>query len=450
MTYALNETHSPDLDCWVESANADNIDFPVQNLPFGVFATAENKNPRIGVAIGDMIVDLRACAENSVFPGEFTAALMQPNLNGVMAWTLAQRDEFRRLLSRELCDSNSKIADAQWESPALVPQSTARMLLPVSIGDYTDFYASVFHATNVGSMFRPDNPLLPNYKHIPIGYHGRASSIVVSGTKVRRPNGQLPPAADETSPSFGPCKNLDYELEVGALVSQGNELGTSISIVSAEEHLFGLCLLNDWSARDIQRWEYQPLGPFLAKSFASTISPWVVTMEALAPFRTKAMRRPDGDPTPLPYLQSEQNNHSGGVALTLEVYLQSSQMAQGNMEPMRLSSGSFESMYWTIAQMLTHHSSNGCNMRTGDLLGSGTVSGPSRSERGCLLELTWDGELGSPVPGTQRTPIELPSGEKRTFLADGDDLIIRGFCDADGYRRIGFGECRGQIEAAAS
>jgi fumarylacetoacetase len=321
----------------------------------------------------------------------------------------------------------------------LVPMADATMLLPAEIGDYTDFYASVHHATNVGSMFRPDSPLLPNYKHVPIGYHGRASSIITSGAVVRRPSGQLKdPAAD--APTFGPTNLLDYECEVGWFVGRGNELGSPIPMEEAESHIFGLCLVNDWSARDVQAWEYQPLGPFLAKNFATTISPWVVTLEALAPFRAPAYARPSGDPQPLPHLDGQSNRTQGGIDIALEVLISSAKMRDSGSPAARLSGTSFTNMYWTIAQMLTHHASNGCNLRPGDLLASGTVSGPEKSERGCMLELTWRGA----------EPVRLPSGEERKFLQDGDELILRGGCERSGFRRIGFGECRGTVGPAGA
>lgn len=315
--------------------------------------------------------------------------------------------------------------------------------------NYTDFYASIHHASTVGAMFRPDNPLLPNYKHIPIGYHDRASSIVPSGTEIRRPLGQqAPPDHDpKAGPSFGPCKMLDYELEVGAFIGPGNNLGEPVAIDQAEQHIFGLCLVNDWSARDLQKWEYQPLGPFLAKNFGTTISPYIVTLEALEPFRSPAYKRPTGDPRPLPYLFSEADQARGGFDITLEVYLQSEQMRARGLSPVLLSkSNAFKDMYWTFAQMLTHHASNGCNMQSGDLIASGTVSGLGPAERGCLLELTWQGNGpdGKPLP---RKPVQLPTGETRTFLADGDEVIFKGYCERDGFRRIGFGECRGKIAA---
>jgi fumarylacetoacetase len=316
----------------------------------------------------------------------------------------------------------------------LVPIAKAELLLPARVSDYTDFYASVHHATNVGSMFRPDNALLPNYKYVPIGYHGRASSLVSSGTPIRRPHGQT--REDSAAPpTVGPTRRLDYELEVGAFVGPGNALGSPIPIAEAEAHIAGLCLVNDWSARDIQAWEYQPLGPFLAKSFATTVSPWVVSLAALAPFRARAYARPEGDPAPLPYLHDATNEDAGGFAITLEVLISSAQMRADGKRPMRISIGSFTSMYWTLAQLVTHHASNGCNLQPGDLLASGTVSGDTPESRGCLLERTWRGT----------EPLALPSGESRRFLEDGDEVILRGWCEREGYRRIGFGECRGTI-----
>jgi len=297
--------------------------------------------------------------------------------------------------------------------------------VPLVIRDYTDFYASIHHATNVGSMFRPDNPLLPNYKYVPIGYHGRASSVIVSGTPFSRPSGQIRDDASQ-DPSFGPSRRLDYEMEIGAFIGRGNRLGEPVTVESAEEHVFGLCIVNDWSARDIQTWEYQPLGPFLAKSFATSVSPWVVTLDALEPFRVPAFARAAGDPEPLPYLQP-----SGmGIDINVEVAIKTATMEK----PQRLSRGNFRDMYWTLAQLVAHHTSNGCNLQSGDLLASGTVSGESKESRGSLLELTWRGS----------EPIELPGGEKRTFLQDGDEVIMRAWCEKDGLR-VGFGECRGTV-----
>ncbi len=438
----LNSTHDVNLKSWIETASDPNTDFPIQNLPFCVFQKS-TEAPSIGVGIGDQILNLRVAGELGLLGDQFIDVVSQTTLNAIMGTSPSARHELRGVISGLL--SADTTADRDVIAKAMLFQSDVRYLLPCTIGDYTDFYASIYHATNVGSMFRPNNPILPNYRHIPIGYHGRASSVVVSGTEVRRPVGQLSPAEEGGSPTRSACKLLDYELEVGVLVAQGNELGDTISINDAEQHLFGLTLLNDWSARDIQKWEYQPLGPFLAKSFATSISPWVVTMEALAPFRCAAFNRPPGDPTPLDYLTSESNTAAGGVDLQLEVYLVSEKMEQEGIEPMRLTSGSFTNLYWTIAQMLTHHSSNGCNLRSGDMLGSGTVSGLERDSRGCLLELTWDGDQTNPVPGSQRTPIVLPTGEERKFLADGDEVIIKGYCQSETHRRIGFGTCAGKI-----
>ena len=444
--YALNATHSPDLVSWVESANQPETDFPIQNLPYCVFQTPGNP-ASIGIGIGDQILNLRACGESGLLNPRFASVSQQPTLNQLMALPPTEQSQLRGRIV-ELLSEGSPDAD-KIASTALVPQSGVEFLMPCNIGDYSDFYASVYHATNVGSMFRPDNPLLPNYKHIPIGYHGRASSIVVSGTPIRRPVGQLTPTEPGAAPTRDACKLFDYELEVGCLVGQGNQLGEPVSIDDAESHLFGLTLLNDWSARDIQKWEYQPLGPFLAKSFASTISPWIVTMEALAPFRCPEFKRDAEDPRPLNYLASDSNSKFGGIDLQLEVYLLTEQMQQQGFEPQLLTRGSFTNLYWTFAQMLTHHSSNGCNLRPGDMLGSGTVSGQTRDSRGCMLELTWDGDQQNALPGSQRTPIKFPTGEERKFLADGDSVIFRGFCETSDHRRIGFGTCMGQVLPAA-
>jgi fumarylacetoacetase len=442
--YQVNETHDINLTSWVESANDPACEFPIQNLPFCIFMHPEN-GPTVGVGIGDKILNLGYCGEQALLPAHSNVAACDTKLNSLMELNAEQRGELRACLSELLSDSGSALVGKE---DAFVEMDSATFEVPAQIGDYTDFYASIFHARNVGSMFRPNNPLLPNYKHIPIGYHGRASSVVVSGTEVRRPVGQQAPAEEGGSPGRGPCKLLDYELEVGFYVSQGNELGESISIDQAESRLFGMCLVNDWSARDIQKWEYVPLGPFLAKSFATTVSPWVITMEALAPFRCAALKRDEGDPAPMDYLHTDENQANGGVDIKLEVALATAKMRESGHAPQKLSSGSFTNMYWTIAQILTHHSSNGCNMQPGDLMASGTVSGTTRDSRGCLLELTWDGEFGNPVPGTQRTPIELPTGEERKFLGDGDELIISGYCQADGFRRIGFGQCAGIVAPA--
>ncbi|MBD2120605.1 fumarylacetoacetase [Trichocoleus sp. FACHB-262] len=435
MSFAINATHDPNLRSWVESANQPNTDFPIQNLPLGVFRRHNSTEyPRLGVAIGEQILDLLQCHECGLLeglPGNLQAACVDSNLNALMALGNLAASALRQHLSELL---RSPQQNASVNSNLLLPMSEAEMLLPAAIADYTDFYAFIFHATNIGKLFRPDNPLLPNYKYVPIAYHGRASSIVVSGTAIKRPNGQRKPP-EATAPSFGPSQMLDYELEVGAFIGVGNELGEAIAIDQAEDYLFGLCLVNDWSARDVQAWEYQPLGPFLAKNFATSISPWVVTLEALAPFRSPAFQRAEGDPEPLPYLASERDRQQGGIAITVEVSLCSAQMREAGIEPVRLSQGSFQQMYWTLAQMLTHHASNGCNLRPADLLASGTISGAEPGSQGCLLEITQRGSQ----------PIELPTREKRSFLVDGDEIILRGYCEKSGYARIGFGTCQGRV-----
>ncbi len=386
-------------------------DFPIQNLPYGVFQ--RGAEPHIGVAFEDHILDLHACVRAGLID---EPSLLAPRLNELMArgGDVARdvRARIIELLTRGSADEH------------LVPRNGAQMLLPMNIGDYTDFYASVHHATNVGSMFRPDNPLLPNYKWLPVGYHGRASSIVVSGTPVRRPLGQT--RDGEAPPVFGPSRRLDYEMELGMVIGRGNALGEPIAASEALEHVFGCCLVNDWSARDVQTWEYQPLGPFLAKNFATSISPWIVTIDALEPFRTNAFVRDEGDPQPLPHLRDDV-----GFDINVEVWLRTAKMT----EPVRLSLGNFRDMYWTVAQLVAHHTSNGCNLVPGDLLASGTISGATKESRGSMLELAWRGS----------EPIELPSGETRKFLEDGDEVILRGYCQRDGLPRIGFGECRGVV-----
>lgn len=441
MIFETNETHDVNLISWVESANHPQTDFPIQNLPFVYYWSADESRSGIGVVIGDQVLDLASCCEHRLLDdvlSEETQELIAESvsLNDLEELYPADHQALRTRLSEILrSDADSRTRGVVGE--CLIPVSEVQFDVPFMIGDYTDFYCSIFHATNVGSMFRPDNPLLPNYKYVPIGYHGRASSIVVSGTEIRRPKGQNRADA-ENPPVFIPCRNLDYEMEVGFFVSRDNELGESIPIEEAENHIFGLCLVNDWSARDIQAWEYQPLGPFLAKNFATTISPFIVTMEALAPFRTAPFARPEGDPAPLEYLSGEDNQESGGIDIKLEVYIASQQMRDEGREPMLVSRSNMKDLYWTIGQMLTHHASNGCNLQTGDLIATGTVSGPEKSERGCLLEMTWRGT----------EPITLPTGEQRRFLEDGDEVIMRGYCEREGFRRIGFGECRGIITPA--
>jgi fumarylacetoacetase len=433
-----NDTHRPDRRSWVESANAPRADFPIQNLPFGVFRDWEgDDSPRVGVAIGDFVLDVSALRA-TLFEGLARRAVetcTEPTLNALMALGPAGASALRARLV-DLLDAGAADAAANRRAvePALMPIRGVEMLRPADIGDYTDFYASIQHATHVGSMFRPDNPLLPNYKYVPIGYHGRASSIVVSGTAVKRPSGQTK-ADDAEAPSFGPTQMLDYEVEVGAFVARGNSLGEPIPVALARDYLFGLCLVNDWSARDMQKWEYQPLGPFLAKNFATSVSPWVITMEALEPFRVPAAARPDGDPAPLPYLSNAEDQGHGNLAIVIETYLETAKMREAQLAPFLVSRGDFSQMYWTFAQMLTHHASNGCNLRPGDLIASGTVSGESRDSAGCLLERTWRGT----------EPLTLPSGETRRFLENGDTVVIRAFCEKNGAVRIGFGECRGSI-----
>ena len=439
MTFEINETHDPNLRSWVESANAPNTDFPIQNLPFCVFRMKDMTNKaKIGVRIGDEVIDLANCSYTNLFDDYGTLVGLysehEHSLKEIAEQTSGENlSEFRlglvKLLGEGSIEESRKIVRRN-----LVPASDCEFFTPYEIGDYTDFYCSIFHATNVGSMFRPDNPLLPNYKYVPIGYHGRASSIVVSGTDIKRPRGQNRSDAEQP-PVYIPCKNLDYEMEVGFFIGKENTLGDTIPIEQAEDHIFGLCLVNDWSARDVQAWEYQPLGPFLAKNFATSISPFVVTMEALAPFRTSAFTRPEGDPRALPHLYSEQNERSGGFDIKLEVLLQTQRMRAENIDPHLVSRSNTKDLYWTIAQMLTHHASNGCNLRTGDLMATGTVSGKEKDERGCLLELTWRGS----------EPLTLPNGETRRFLEDGDEVIFRGYCEREGFRRIGFGECRGIV-----
>ncbi|MBX3298926.1 MAG: fumarylacetoacetase [Acidobacteria bacterium] len=436
--YEINETHDPSLMSWVESANLPNTDFPIQNLPFCIFGSdAVDDEIHIGVRIGNEVLNLDACADAGLL-GEIEddesigGERLWGLLDGIMAFSGEGRRALRSRISELLREGS--VEQTSLESH-LVPAADCLFEdMPAVIGDYTDFYCSIYHATNVGSMFRPDNPLLPNYKYVPIGYHGRASSIVISGTDIKRPKGQNR-SEQEAPPVFIPSKSLDYEMELGFFVGRGNELGTSIPISDAEQHIFGVCLVNDWSARDIQAWEYQPLGPFLAKNFATTISPYVVTMDALAPFRTSAFERDPDDPQPLGYLNGEQNQKLGGLDINLEVYIQTEKMRDEKIEPHLLSRSNTKDLYWTIGQMLTHHASNGCNLQTGDLMATGTVSGKEKSERGCLLELTWRGT----------EPIDLPSGEQRRFLEDGDEIIMKGYCEREGFRRIGLGECRGRI-----
>jgi fumarylacetoacetase len=436
----LNETHDPTLRSWVESANDPASYFPIQNLPLGMFARRDSDRDsefRLGVAIGDSVLDVAGACEHGLInvSDDLAEDLSLPFMNKLMEHDRAALAQLRRELIALLREDSSDLRDDDnLRLKLLASAGDVDMDLPGWIGNYTDFYASIHHATNVGSMFRPDQPLMPNYKHLPVGYHGRASSIVVSGTEIRRPMGQTKDDAAPL-PVFGPSKLLDYELELGALIGRGNELGTRMSVREAMDHLFGLVIVNDWSARDVQKWEYQPLGPFNAKNFATTISPWVVTMEALEPFRVAPPPRNADDRPVLDYLEPVGD---AGYDITLEVHLASRTMRESNTPPMLVSRGNFREMYWTFAQMLAHHTSTGCNMQPGDLIASGTISGEADESRGCLLERTWR--------GTQ--PLQLPDGSERRFLQDGDEVIMRAFCQREGFRRIGFGECRGIISPA--
>jgi len=436
---AVDATHDPELSSWVASANAAGSDFPIQNLPFAVFRRAGSRESfRGGVAIGTGILDLGALAAVRPFGGlaaEALAMAAQPKLNELMGAGPAAAAALRLALSEAL--RAGSLLEPQLVG-LLVPQGGAEYALAAQVGDYTDFYASIHHATAVGRLFRPDNPLLPNYRWVPIAYHGRASSLRVSGFDVVRPSGQVLPAGAAV-PALEPTRRLDYELEVGVFIGRGNELGARIPLAEAESHVFGLCLLNDWSARDIQSWEYQPLGPFLAKNFATTVSPWVVTLEALAPFRSP-WSRPPGEPPPLPYLGDAGVRRAGGFDLELEVWLDTARMRAAGTAPQRLSHSNFRDSWWTVSQMVAHHSVNGCNLEPGDLFGSGTQSGPKPEEAGSLLELSGGGKRA----------LTLAGGEQRTFLEDGDRVTFRAWCERTPFRRIGFGELTGTVLPAAA
>ena len=435
----IDETHSVARRSWVASANG-HADFPIQNLPFGVF-TPGNGAACGGVAIGDEIFDLAAALDLGLFDAQAAPAAEAASgatLNPLFALGRGARVALRRRVSEILdADGPERARIEGLRARLLHRAANCRLELPAAIGDYTDFFAGIHHATNAGKLFRPDNPLLPNDTSVPIGYHGRASSIRPSGANVRRPNGQRK-GATETAPSFGPSRSLDYELELGVWVGPGNELGTPLPIAEAGNHVAGFCLLNDWSARDIQGWEYQPLGPFLGKSFFTTVSPWVVTPEALTPFRTAQASRPAGDPPPLPYLFDQADQAAGAFDIELEVLLLTSGLAVKGLPPQRLSLGNTRHLYWTVAQLVAHHSSGGCNLRAGDLLGTGTISAPTDEGLGSLLEISAGG----------RRPLTLTSGETRRFLEDGDTVIMRARCQREGFASIGFGECRGTIAPA--
>jgi fumarylacetoacetase len=432
---SLDETHDPALNSWVVSANG-HLDFPIQNLPLGVFSSRDG-GPRGGVAIGDMILDLSVAAASGLMGGAqiATEAGSGHILNPLLGLPSTERRALRRRLSALLAAGARERAQVE---PWLYPAGDCVLHLPARIGDYTDFYAGIHHAENVGRLFRPDNPLLPNYKHMPIGYHGRASSVRPSGAPVRRPNGQRLPQG-ETVPLFGPSQRLDFELELGVWIGPGNALGQPIAIDDAHHHIAGLCLLNDWSARDLQAWEYQPLGPFLAKNFMTTVSPWIITAEALAPFRVAQPSRREGDPVPLPYLLDAVGQAKGAYAITLEVLIETQAMRKAGLPPHRLSTSAATHLYWTLSQLVTHHASGGCDLRPGDLIGTGTISTPDDDGLGSLLELTRGG----------RQSIELPGGEPRYFLLDGDVISLTGRAVAEGHVSIGFGPCQGLITQAA-
>ncbi len=430
MTVTTDFTHDANASSWVEGADG-HPDFPVQNLPLGVFSTSDSPAPRGGIAIADFILDLPAIADQLEGAAQDAAmAANAPVLNMLFAGGRTPISALRQAVFALLTDNSKRDLVA----PALHQAADCKMHLPFLVHDYTDFYTGIHHATNIGSLFRPDNPLLPNYKYVPIGYHGRSSSIRVSGVDVKRPTGQTK-APDAEVPSFGPSKRLDYELEMAIWVGQGNELGQPIPIAEAEDHIAGISILNDWSARDLQAWEYQPLGPFLAKNFHSTISPWVVTMDALAPFRTAQPARPEGDPKPLDYLWDEGDQQHGAFGITMEVLITTPQMRDAGDAPHRLSKGPMTAMYWTAAQLVTHHSVGGCNLQPGDLLGTGTLTSGEEGGEGSLIELTEGG----------KKPITLPNGEERTFLQDGDEVIMIAYAETDGFVRIGLGEARATI-----
>jgi len=430
MSEMIDETHAPALRSWVQDANG-HAEFPLQNLPYGVFCPAAGDPPRIGVAIGSRILDLRALAHAGMLPAGLVDAASHGTLNRLMSLPQPERVALRRQLS-QLLSQEGRRADVE---PLLHDAAACILRLPAAIGDYTDFYVGIHHAMNVGRQFRPDSPLLPNYKWVPIGYHGRASSVRPSGVPVVRPRGQSK-AADASEPAFGPSRRLDYELELGVWIGPGNDLGRPIPIADAPQHVVGVCLLNDWSARDLQAWEYQPLGPFLSKNFHTTISPWVVTAEALAPFRTAQPPRPMGDPRPLDYLWNEDDQAHGALSISLEVRLLTAAMRAAGHAPAVLSRGSAaKNMYWTVAQLLAHHTVGGCNLSPGDLLGTGTLSGSDPGSLGSLLEISRG--------GTQ--PLALPNGETRAFLQDGDEVIFSARAEADGRIPIGFGPCRAVI-----
>ncbi len=435
----LNHTHNPQARAWLASSNEAGTDFPIQNLPFGVFRRAGSDEAfRGGVAIGDQLVDLAAVVAAQLLHGlaqQAAQACAKPALNDFLAMGQPAWRALRHALFDALVDVPKHAANAieAWRA-CLVPQALVKFTVPTRVANYTDFYTSIHHARNVGRVMRPDDPLTPNFQWLPIAYHGRASSVVISGTPFHRPMGQALPPGSRT-PVYGPCARLDYELEMGFYVGPGNAMGEPVPLAQAEDHIFGMCLLNDWSARDHQFWEMAPLGPFLGKNFCTSVSPWIVTLEALAPFRVP-FSHPADEPQPLPYLDTAANRSHGGVDVQLEVLLQTQQHRATGVAPDRLSATSFRHQYWTIAQMVAQHTVGGCNLLPGDLLGTGTISGPSAAEAGAMVELSRGGTVAIDLPGT---------GEQRRFLEDGDQVILRGWCEKPGAARIGFGRCEGQV-----
>jgi len=438
MPELIDETHDAERKSWVLSANG-HLEFPIQNLPFGVFSPNTGA-PRGGVAIGDKVLDISAALDAGLFSGDAekgAAAAAGTTLNPLMALGRGTRAALRKRLSALLALDGAERAKVEKLSAKLLhAMADCTLHVPAAVGDYTDFFAGIHHASNAGARAGRQPPLMPNYKHVPVAYHSRASSVVPSGVAVRRPHGQRV-LAGERAPAFGPCLKLDFELELGVWIGPGNALGKPIPIAQAGEHIVGFCMLNDWSARDIQRWEMAPLGPFLAKNFATTVSPWVVTMEALAPFRRSQQKRPDGDPQPLPYLLDQADQEQGAFDVGIEALVSTAAMREKGMPPHRLASSNLDHLYWTVAQMVAHHTCGGCNLRPGDLFGSGTISAPDPTGYGSLAELSDDGNRR----------IALPSGETRTFLEDGDEIILRATARREGFATIGFGECRGQVVA---
>jgi fumarylacetoacetase len=434
---ALDETHDRNCGSWIDTANEQDCQFPLQNLPIAVFRRSASMEPfRGGIAIGGFVLDLSAPCLLSHLGETARSAVSLASSSSLNAFMAAGRGLQRALrcdLSRIL---RHDFREKKSMSEALVAIDQAEFRIPAQIGDFSDFYCSIHHAANVGKQFRPDNPVLPNYRWLPVGYQGRTSSILLSGRAITRPKGQIRDA-NSSDPVYAACRRLDYEAELAVFIGAGSALGKPIPMGEIEDHLFGVCLLNDWSARDIQSWEYQPLGPFLAKSFATSISPWIVSFDALEPYRLPH-RRPAGDPAPLSHLASEQDEIRGAIDIRISVHLQTAAMQARSLAPVRLSTSTYADSYWTLAQVIAHHTSNGCNLQAGDLIGSGTVSGPTSDARACLLELTEGG----------RSPVALPSGETRAFLQDGDTVILSAWCEREGFARIGFGECRATVQAS--